>query len=47
MPIDILSGGCDLREGLESGLAPPLLDELTALDENQWWSEVDPHLLYR
>ena len=47
MPIDILSGGCDLREGLQSDLTPPLLEELTALDENDWWSEVDPHLLYR
>ncbi|NQT11772.1 MAG: DUF1343 domain-containing protein [Planctomycetes bacterium] len=42
MPIDILSGGRDLREGLETGLTPSLLDELTALDEDQWWSEVDP-----
>lgn len=47
MPIDILSGGRDLREGLDTGLTPSLLDELTALDEDQWWSEVDPHLLYR
>jgi uncharacterized protein YbbC (DUF1343 family) len=47
MPIDILSGGCDLRKGLEKGLTPTILDELTALDEHGWWSEVEPHLLYR
>ena len=47
MPIDILSGGPDLREGLEQGLTPTTLDELTALDEAGWWSEVEPHLLYR
>ena len=47
MPIDILSGGCDLRNGLEKGLSPTILDELTALDEAGWWSEVEPHLLYR
>ncbi len=46
MPIDILSGGCDLRKGLERGLTPRDLDELTALDEDGWWSEVEPHLLY-
>jgi uncharacterized protein YbbC (DUF1343 family) len=46
MPIDILNGGCDLREGLERGLTPPVLQELTALDEDGWWSEVQPHLLY-
>lgn len=47
MPIDILSGGCELRKGLEKGLTPTILDELTALDEPGWWSEVEPHLLYR
>jgi uncharacterized protein YbbC (DUF1343 family) len=47
MPIDILSGGCELREGLEQGLTPTTLDELTALDEAGWWSEVEPYLLYR
>jgi uncharacterized protein YbbC (DUF1343 family) len=47
MPIDILSGGCELRKGLDQGLTPTLLDELTALDEAGWWSEVEPHLLYR
>ena len=46
MPIDILSGGCNLREGLQRGLAPPDLEELTALDEDAWWSEVEPHLMY-
>lgn len=47
MPIDILSGGCELREGLQNDLTPQLLEELTALDEDGWWSEVDPHLCYR
>ena len=47
MPIDVLSGGCDLREGIDTGLTPTVLDALTALDEDGWWSEVEPHLLYR
>jgi len=47
MPIDILSGGRDLREGMDGGLTPTLADELTAMDEEGWWSEVEPHLLYR
>jgi len=47
MPIDILSGGCELREGLQNDLTPSLLEELTALDEDGWWSEVGPHLCYR
>jgi len=47
MPIDVLSGGRDLREGIDAGLTPTLLDELTALDEDGWWSEVEPCLLYR
>jgi uncharacterized protein YbbC (DUF1343 family) len=47
MPIDILSGGCDLRERLEEGLAAPVLERLTALDEEEWWSDVQPHLLYQ
>jgi uncharacterized protein YbbC (DUF1343 family) len=47
MPIDMLSGGCDLREGLEDGLTLPVLERLTALDEAGWWSAVQPHLLYQ
>jgi len=47
MPIDVLSGGRDLRKGLDGGLTPKVLEELTALDEDGWWSEVEPHLLYR
>ena len=46
MPIDILSGGCELRERVDRGLTPALLDELTALDEGGWGAEVAPHLLY-
>jgi uncharacterized protein YbbC (DUF1343 family) len=46
MPIDILSGGSQLRAGLEHGLTPPDLGELTATDEEAWWSDVEPYLLY-
>ena len=46
MPIDILSGGCDLRTCLEKGFTPTDLQTLTSLDEDAWWSEVEPHLLY-
>jgi uncharacterized protein YbbC (DUF1343 family) len=47
MPIDLLSGAPDLREGIEEGLTPSRLDELAAVDEAGWWSEVEPYLLYR
>jgi len=46
MPIDVLSGGPGLREGVDAGLTPTILDRLTALDEDAWWSEVEPYLLY-
>ncbi len=46
LPIDILSGGCELRERLQEGLTPADLEGLTALDEETWWSEVEPFLLY-
>jgi uncharacterized protein YbbC (DUF1343 family) len=46
MPIDILSGGPELREALEDGLTPAVLEALTALDEQGWWAEVEPYLLY-
>jgi len=47
MPFDILSGGSRLREGLEQGLTKQALDDLTALDEAAWWTEVEPYLLYQ
>jgi uncharacterized protein YbbC (DUF1343 family) len=47
MPIDLLAGGPDLRQDLDEGLTPQVLEELTALDEAGWWTEVGPHLLYQ
>ena len=47
MPIDILSGGSELREGLEQGLTKRSLEDLTALDAAAWWKEVEPFLLYQ
>jgi uncharacterized protein YbbC (DUF1343 family) len=46
MPIDILSGGCELREGISDCRTTEHLDELTRLDEPAWWREVQTHLLY-
>lgn len=46
MPIDILSGGSDLRKGIQNCHTPKHLDELTRLDEESWWREVQPYLLY-
>ncbi len=47
MPIDILSGGSKLREGLDQGLTARTADDLTALDEAAWYQEVAPYLLYQ
>ncbi len=46
MPIDILSGGSELRESLDRGLTKRTLEDLTVLDEVGWWKEVEPFLLY-
>lgn len=47
MPIDILSGGSELREALERGLTKQALEDLTTLDETAWWQEAKPFLLYQ
>jgi uncharacterized protein YbbC (DUF1343 family) len=46
MPIDILSGGPQLRESLDCDVTPAVVDRLTAVDESGWWQEVEPYLLY-
>ena len=47
MPIDILSGGPDLRESIGGAVTPSVVDRLTFVDENAWWQEVEPYLLYQ
>ena len=46
MPIDILGGGPELREGLGGRITPSVIDRLTAVDEEAWWRRVEQHLLY-
>ncbi|MFO1052410.1 MAG: DUF1343 domain-containing protein [Planctomycetota bacterium] len=46
MPIDILSGGDDLRTTVDRGAAPADLDRLAAVDVAAWWREVDEALIY-
>lgn len=46
MPIDILTGGEDVRRVIDSGATRAHIDELTRLDETAWWTEVGPFLLY-
>jgi uncharacterized protein YbbC (DUF1343 family) len=46
MPIDILSGGPELREGLEKRLTAAGLEQLVRVDEPRWWGEVSGNLLY-
>jgi uncharacterized protein YbbC (DUF1343 family) len=47
MPIDILHGCSDLRLRLDQPISdPPRLDDLAAVDHQQWWSRVEPFLLY-
>ena len=46
MPIDILSGSPELREAVDGGLDSEGLGRVTALDEDEWLREVQPHLLY-
>jgi uncharacterized protein YbbC (DUF1343 family) len=47
MPIDILHGSSDLRLRLDAGIPDPQqLDDLVAVDHQQWRSRVAPFLLY-
>jgi uncharacterized protein YbbC (DUF1343 family) len=48
-PIDILAGGVALREAVDAALIKTNADlpELTEADQDAWWAEVAPYLLYR
>lgn len=46
LPIDVLSGDARLRAAIERGAERDELEELCAVDERAWWSEVADALLY-
>ena len=46
MPIDILAGTSALREAIDAGAAPDEAAATLQLDDDSWWREVQPFLLY-
>ncbi len=46
LPIDILSGGMDLREAIDAGLTPESLERVTAIDISQWESSTQDDRIY-
>ena len=46
LPIDILSGGTELREAIDAGLTPDSLERVTAIDISQWESSTQDDRIY-
>ena len=46
LPIDILSGGPDLREAIDAGLTPESLEQVTSIDNSQWESSIQDDRIY-